>query len=258
MTNLNLLSSNIPRIPLPDGQFMPVLHPVLINHFPSFTPAAQRRTIRTIEGLLDDIRLNSSMKYLFELGVVDEEDVKIGNECQEHKKKYLHDIIDACCWQLSLFMKYSVPNRIGEAVPHLTYIIESRRSLVPHVKDPIAILHLGVALAHVGEDERAIEMLKAGLSDLHYMPVPDPKNMLWSRVHFAWLLRKAGKISEAKSQERLVCEWIFMNQFFTSRQQIIKTITDDAIPEIGEHVVKNPALEGYFNATNVDVPFGSF
>lgn len=69
--------------------------------------------------------------------------------------------------------------------------------------DLIPWIFLGVALVHSGDHKRALETLQDTLKKVHraiQMPV---KNLLWARVHLAWLLREAGRVQEAEEQESL-------------------------------------------------------
>ncbi|KAF9046731.1 hypothetical protein BJ165DRAFT_1527797 [Panaeolus papilionaceus] len=247
---VNIMESTVPRITLEDGNKVPVLHPHMPQEFPSFPPHVQRKAIRLLEGLLEEVRADASIAHLRQLGLMDKDEAEAAQHDDELKGVFKSNTIDACCWQLAQLLKASTPTRIGEAVPHLTYVVNLRHAQAPEHADidVIPLLYLGVAQARSGDDQRAIDTLETAMSRLNMPGVQDhPWNMMWARAHLAWLYRKEGRVSEAESQEEAVCNWIVGHPFAFPPSVLLNAITDEEIPELGAHIVEDPHVQRFLS-----------
>ncbi|PPR01431.1 hypothetical protein CVT24_001905 [Panaeolus cyanescens] len=247
---VNILEANIPTI-LIEGQQVPVLHPHLPSEFGHLAPEVQRRAIRGLESLLEELRGDGSMAHLHRLRLIDDDEATSPFSDQE-KAAYKHTAIDSCCWQLAQFLRYSTPTRIAEAVPHLTYVVQQKIQHAPDhaAVDVIPLYYLGVALARNGDDQRAIERLRDAM-DKQRLPDAEfhPLNMMWAQAHLAWLYRKAGRITDAESQENSVCRWILTHPYAFPRSTLLSGLTDEEVPELGAHIVDNPQVARFLENT---------
>lgn len=102
----DVMKSNVPRVEI-DGHSVPVLHNLLVSRFPGYSSEIQRKTIRLLEGLLEELQFDGSPEHLLRLKVVDEEDIP-KNPTPQQKALYKHGTVDLVCWQLANLMRVSV------------------------------------------------------------------------------------------------------------------------------------------------------
>jgi hypothetical protein len=102
-------------------------------------------------------------------------------------------------------VQYSTPTRISEAAPYLEQVIAHFDSQHSNGEvDVVPMLYLAVALhKQPGQEEAAIRHFQAAYA---YAPAISMQyhTQLWSRACFSRLLRRLGRVEEAKEQEELI------------------------------------------------------
>ena len=96
----------LPKITLPSGESVMLLHPQLSRIFGGWPPQTQRKAIRVIEEFLQEIYADGSISHMLKLGVLPA-DLNL-NQLPPHTELRVRvDMIDQCNWQLAQFMRVS-------------------------------------------------------------------------------------------------------------------------------------------------------
>ncbi|KAF7342038.1 hypothetical protein MVEN_01791100 [Mycena venus] len=155
-------------------------------------------------------------------------------------------LLDSCNWQLSMCFRYSTPTRIAEAVPYLEEAIAYHTRQHPGKVDDTPEMYLGVALhKQPGQEEAAIAHFRAAYDSSPEIGMQH-NTQLWSRACFSRLLRRLGKIEEAKEQEDEIRDWLHWHPYGMPPSEFRALVTDPE-HEGTNYILEHPSVQNMFS-----------
>jgi len=198
-----------------------ILDSHFVKMYPHITPQQQREGVDTLKAECTKIEgVGSTDAQLAMMGQSD-----VTSRTEDERKAMVAAGLDQCYWQLTMFLRYSTPSRIEEAVPYLEKILAHFQAEKPGQVDVIPSVYLGVALHKVpGQESAALNLFTAAFD--HGLDVGSVNNMLWARGCMSRLLRRMGKLPEAEAQESEIRDWLRWHKFGMPKSKFISLVTD--------------------------------
>ncbi|KAK7052028.1 hypothetical protein R3P38DRAFT_3305901 [Favolaschia claudopus] len=215
-----------------------IVSPDTQSIFPALLLAEQKDFVEKLKAFSAEVEAHGDdPNYLKTLGVTTP-DPAVGKAA----------VLDTCDWQLSTCLRYSTPSRISEAVPYLERSIAYHTRNNPDKVDETPEMYLGVALHKLpGQEEAAISRFRRAYGAAPHIEMQH-HTQLWSRACYSRLLRRLGRVEEAKAQEKAIRNWILGHPYAMPPSECRALILDPE-HEGQDYILDHPQIQSFFQNT---------
>ncbi|KAJ7633066.1 hypothetical protein FB45DRAFT_832514 [Roridomyces roridus] len=232
-----------PTFTSPSTGTIPILLGSIPTAFPTIPVDEQRDYLDRVREFKTEVEVKgNSLAYLKDITAV------AGNATNIDVPRTKAQLVDACNWRIAQCLRYSTPTRIAEAAPYIQNVIAHFKlaHLTDGKTDDVPEMYLGVALHKTpGQEDKAVEHFRIAYTSSPHIEMQF-HSQLWSRACYSRLLRRMGKIAEAKEQEDMIADWVHGHPYAMPPDEFSALVSDPE-HEGEDHILEHPQVKQTFD-----------